>query len=139
MDWPDYARFVLSECPVNANRASFIRRTLIRNLRAHLSAGDAGSQVRSYWMVEYKNMFNRYEFWSVRILVGRDRENDIQLKDSAVSKRHLMLAFDLLNWWAIDLKSKNGIRDHESNWVSCTVMSPGRPLYLGNSKLIYLP
>ncbi|MCL4562711.1 MAG: FHA domain-containing protein [Chloroflexi bacterium] len=40
--------------------------------------------------------------------LGADKDNDILLRDSYVSRRHARLRWDRANWWVEDLNSKNG-------------------------------
>jgi hypothetical protein len=42
------------------------------------------------------------------ILIGRHRDNDFQLRDNCVSRRHAEVHFDGERWWVRDLGSANG-------------------------------
>ena len=139
MGWQDYVRSILDNCPQDANRASFIRSTLIRRIRQWFENSTNGNFIKSSWTIEYRGQYKRYGFSIGRIFAGRDQNNHIRLSDKAVSKFHLMLAFDRQNWWALDLKSKNGTRDHNSKPVTCALVHSGQPFCIGNSRLIYLP
>lgn len=139
MNWRDYIRFVLADCPAESNRASFIRSSLIRRLREWVGCNTGRNIIKSSWTVECKGQYKRYDFTEGRIFAGRDNNNHLRLTDHTVSKYHLMLAFDRRNWWAIDLNSKNGTRDHKLKPVTRALVNSGQPFYMGNSKLIYLP
>lgn len=43
-----------------------------------------------------------------RIVIGRNKECDVQVADAAVSSRHCELYFDGVWWWVTDLNSRNG-------------------------------
>jgi serine/threonine-protein kinase len=42
--------------------------------------------------------------------VGRGPENDLRFEAGDLSGRHCQLSYDGVNWWIIDLGSKNGVR-----------------------------
>ena len=49
-----------------------------------------------------------YEFNTEEIYVGRSSENDVQIKDRTVSRRHLKIINRLGRFYIKDLKSNNG-------------------------------
>ncbi len=62
-------------------------------------------------------MYREYHLEEGRLTVGRERDNDIQLDDDAVSGHHAEILVKasvymegLLDVWAIDLGSTNGTR-----------------------------
>jgi serine/threonine-protein kinase len=64
--------------------------------------------------------------------VGRGPENDLRFDAGDLSGRHCQLSYDGLNWWIIDLGSKNGVRVN-GNPAKEQILRPGDRVKLAQS------
>ncbi|MBW1774953.1 MAG: FHA domain-containing protein [Deltaproteobacteria bacterium] len=78
-----------------------------------------------------------FEFESDAIFVGRSDENDINLIDRNVSRKHLKIIREQETYYLIDLESKNGtyIDGKQLAPNSKTIISEGTPILIGMSVL----
>ncbi len=107
LSWADYVRRLLSSENRTGNRAGAIKQILLRSMIPAAESTETGL-LRSVWNVLEPDGEREIRCGGVRLIVGRDATCQIVLKDREVSRRHLMLAHDGSQWWAIDLGSKNG-------------------------------
>lgn len=137
LKWQEYAREALAECPPHANRSSFVRELLVRNLRAELDFSAGSKSVpASTWVINSKGGAKRYDFRKSHIVAGRGSDCDICINDPLISKRHLLLAFDGLYWWAVDLDSKNGTWSASRHRFDKGRFTHGDKLRFGTAELI---
>jgi hypothetical protein len=68
--------------------------------------------------------------------IGREKGNDIQLADQGVSRRHLRLVFDGIDWEAIDQGSGNGLFVNGER-VERRRLADGDRLKVGQTTLVF--
>ncbi len=107
LSWADYVRRLLSGKHRSGNRAATIKQILLRSVGVAAGSGERVG-VPSVWNVLEPDGEREIRCNGMRLIVGRDVNCQIVLRDSEASRRHLMLANDGEHWWAIDLGSKNG-------------------------------
>jgi hypothetical protein len=79
-------------------------------------------------------------FEQPELIVGRDRDCEIHLDDSAVSARHARFSFHHGHWWVEDSGSKNGTTLNENPLTVPTIVTNGDTISCGNTVLtISLP
>ncbi|NDW21189.1 FHA domain-containing protein [Alteromonas hispanica] len=105
ISWQEYVRQLLDEPTQIKNRAANIKQHLLVTLRDEKTALSTESET---WIINCQDNEFEVETHQQRILVGRDKSNDIVIDDKQVSRKHLLFVFDDLHWWVLDLKSKNG-------------------------------
>jgi serine/threonine-protein kinase len=64
--------------------------------------------------------------------VGRGPENDLRFEAGDLSGKHCQLSYDGVNWWIVDLGSKNGVRVN-GNPVKEQILRPGDRVKLAQS------
>jgi len=70
--------------------------------------------------------FNRRE-----VIIGRQPGSDLRLSDSTISARHARLLYHHGQWWAEDLRSKNGTYLNEAQVSIPQVLASGDALRCG--------
>lgn len=133
LEWAQYARELIAESRGAANRSSALKEKLLDLLRAEC-ADLRGSMIQSWWRTESEKHTREFGVQGVRLIVGRHLSCDIQILDSEVSRRHVMLVFDGSQWWVIDLESKNGVYFRNKK-VSCQKLRIGDSIKIGASNL----
>ena len=132
ISWQEYVRQLLDEPTQIKNRAANIKQHLLVTLRDEKYALSTESEI---WTIScHENEFE-IETHQQRILVGRDKSNDIVIDDKQVSRKHLLFVFDDLHWWILDLKSKNGTFLNGNEVVSKQLKS-GDTVTIGETKII---
>ena len=71
------------------------------------------------------------------ISIGRDTSNDIQLKDSAVSRRHCVIRSESNQYWITDLDSINGTLVNGKLATRATLLTEGAVIGIGNHKFLF--
>lgn len=136
LPWQDYMRRLLSGLHDAPNRSSAVREALVEMLQ------DEGSRQKrprfeTWWQLHTSASTREVGTKGVRLFAGRGSANELVFDDAEVSRRHLMLAYDGHNWWAIDLESKNGLYLGRKR-VPLVRMEPDTPVRIGNSELVLL-
>ncbi len=70
------------------------------------------------------------------ISIGRDSANDIQLKDSAISRYHCVIRRKADQYWVTDLDSKNGTLVNGEIITSPTLLTAGSWLEIGSHAFV---
>lgn len=71
------------------------------------------------------------------ISIGRDSSNDIQLKDSSVSRRHCVIRRENGQYWIMDLDSRNGTLVNGKLTAGETLLTEGSTLEIGKHKFLF--
>jgi predicted DNA-binding ribbon-helix-helix protein len=134
--WQDYLRKMLENAPDTANRSTKIRVGLLNMLKDDLFRM-RNQHKESWWTVKSDSGIQEIGTRGFRLFAGRDAANDIVIDDAEVSCRHLMLCWDLANWWIVDLESKNGtiVKGKQTNVAKITAQSTIR---VGNSSILLM-
>ena len=91
-----------------------------------------------YWLVMRRGPHPNQIFQLERALVniGRDRANDIAIRDGQVSRYHLRLTLEGQDYWLEDLGSTNGTRVNGARISQRARLSDGDIIALGDSILL---
>jgi pSer/pThr/pTyr-binding forkhead associated (FHA) protein len=73
-----------------------------------------------------------YRFTRPEVSVGRQPGSDLNLEDGAISARHARLAFHHGQWWAEDLRSRNGTFLNDERLTTALVLATGDELRFGS-------
>ena len=73
-------------------------------------------------------------FTASGITLGRAPDCSVVFQDDKVSRRHVLLAFDGDDWWAIDLQSRNGLKFARKK-IQVLRLAAGMELVFGNSSM----
>ncbi|MDX9992454.1 MAG: FHA domain-containing protein [Anaerolineales bacterium] len=80
------------------------------------------------------------EFQQSDFLIGRDKDCEVFLDDTAVSARHARLSFRHGHWWLEDSGSKNGTILNENRLTMPTILTNGDTIVCGDTGIeIILP
>ena len=71
------------------------------------------------------------------ISIGRDSSNDIQLQDSAVSRRHCVIRRKAGQYLVTDLDSRNGTLVNGKLIARATLLTEGSVLEIGHYKFLF--
>lgn len=110
MSWANYVRQLLKSLPPSSlNRSASIREALLLGVRAETENWCTESPAR--WNIRDggANSVRDLQTVSPRMVFGRGDDCDIRTTDPEASRRHCLLVNDGLEWWVLDLDSKNGI------------------------------
>lgn len=78
----------------------------------------------------------RFPFDAASIVVGRSRECDVVLQDSAISRKHAQITRQGEHWYITDMESVNGVHVNGRR-VDSTRLVPGDEVTLGTTKIIF--
>ncbi len=78
-----------------------------------------------------KEMENNVRSTSAQLTIGRDPSCECRVTHETVSSRHARLSFRQNQWWAEDLKSKNGTLLNGAALTAPTVLAQGDVLQCG--------
>lgn len=95
-----------------------------------------GSPLSSLFVLRGKDQGQRFYLNVPLVRIGRDRENDIQLHDSEVSRRHAQLVQKGDQWLFQDLKSANGSVINQQIVAERTLVH-GDHIQLGRTLLLF--
>lgn len=131
LSWQDYVRHLLEQYEQPKNRTAEIKQFLLVQLKEEKKALSTDEEI---WLVSNENGTQKVITNQPRIIVGRDKTNDIVVTDKQVSRKHLLFVFDNLHWWLVDLKSKNGTYINGDVVVSKR-LSRGDIVTIGNTNI----
>jgi pSer/pThr/pTyr-binding forkhead associated (FHA) protein len=72
------------------------------------------------------------EFSKPEVMIGREEDCDLQLKDEVISSHHARLFFRSSQWWVEDLNSTNGTYINDERVDTPTVVIKGDELRIGH-------
>ncbi len=92
----------------------------------------------SLFVIQGRDQGQRYELTEVEVSVGRDVGNLIQLHDTEVSRRHVLLRHSVENesYWLVDLGSSNGTFVNNQR-VERHTLNSGDRIQIGRTLMIY--
>lgn len=70
-------------------------------------------------------------------LIGRSRECDIVLDDTAASRRHAEVLPSGEGWRLVDLESTNGVRVNDRRVSGETLLDPGDRIEIGSTEMVF--
>ncbi len=106
VSWQNFLRSIIADTSSTSNRAAVIKGVIVELLKNEKSVQQC--EIVSLWEIRTLQEKKHINCYSNRLLAGRYYKNEIIIEDSEVSRHHIMFAFDNINWWAVDLNSKNG-------------------------------
>ena len=110
MSWANYVRQLLKSMPPSSlNRSASLREAILFGVRSETEAMSGEKPARWHIRDGAANSVRDLHTVSARIVLGRGEDCDIKMGDPEVSRRHCLLVYDGLEWWVLDLDSKNGI------------------------------
>lgn len=76
-----------------------------------------------------------YSFWQTEIVIGREPQCNISIKDDVLSANHARVSFHHSQWWLEDLNSRNGTYLNDDRITTPTVVISGDKVKCGNTIL----
>jgi len=75
----------------------------------------------------------KFHFWQTEIIIGRNSQCDISLKDEPLSTIHARISFHHTQWWLEDLESTNGTFLNKTRVTVPTVIISDDQFTCGNT------
>ena len=84
-------------------------------------------------LVESENG-TRFPVKTARVRIGRDRSNQLIIRDDVyISRHHSFITFQEGHWWVEDLGSRNGTLLNDAHILQREMLSPGDKLTIGHT------